>query len=156
MTGDGFVVMSALFASIAAVYSKKLTESIDVIVITGYSLFLGGMVLLLLGEVSGGHVDHFTLTSSLLLIYLALLSSIAFSLWNLLLKYNNVGLVSVYNFLIPIFGSVLSAIFLGESIFELKNMVALLFVCIGIWMVNVAGNHENKLRRGSVKQELKA
>lgn len=154
-TGDGFVVIAALIFSVAAIYSKKLTESMDVMVITGYSLFIGGIILVLLGEVSGGQVDHFTLKSSFLLIYLALLSSIAFSLWNLLLKYNNVGLVSVYNFLTPIFGSVLSAIFLGETIFELKNIVALILVCIGIWMVNGVGNNVNVMLNEKVEERVK-
>ncbi len=153
VTGDGFVVIAALFASIAAIYAKKLTESMDVIVITGYSLFIGGILLVLLGEVSGGQVDHFTLKSSINLIYLAVLSSVAFSLWNFLLKYNQVGRISVYNFLIPIFGSALSAIFLGETIFEIKNIVALLFVCLGIWMVNSVGNNKNEFMR--VKKRLK-
>ena len=35
-----------------------------------------------------------------------------------------------------IFGAILSAIFLNENIFEYKNMVALVLVCLGIWMVN--------------------
>jgi drug/metabolite transporter (DMT)-like permease len=149
--GDGFVAIAALIFSVAAIYSKKLTKSMDIMVITGYSLFIGGIMLVLLGVVSGGHVSHFTLKSSSILIYLALLSSIAFSLWNLLLKYNNVGLVSVYNLLTPIFGSVLSAIFLGETIFELKNVVALLLVCIGIWMVNTVENKLNVFVNKKVK-----
>ena len=62
-------------------------------------------------------------------------SSIAFALWTCLLKYNNVGMVSVFNFLIPVFGALLSAIFLGESIFEWKYVLALLLVCVGIWRV---------------------
>jgi drug/metabolite transporter (DMT)-like permease len=154
-TGDGFIVIAALIFSVAAIYSKKLTQSIDVVVITGYSLFIGGIMLVIMGEVSGGQVNHFTLSSSLILIYLALLSSFAFSLWNLLLKYNNVGPVSVYNFLTPIFGSLLSAIFLGETIFELKNMVALILVCIGIWMVNTVGINVNVLFHKRVKRAIK-
>lgn len=153
-TGEGFVVIAALIFSVGAIYAKKLTESIDVMVITGYSLFIGGIVLVLLGEWSGGQVTHFTLSSSFLLIYLALLSSVAFSLWNLLLKYNNVGLVSVYNFLTPIFGSVLSAIFLGETILEIKNMVALILVCIGIWLVNTVGNNANDFVHLKMKKDL--
>ncbi|MNP60016.1 EamA-like transporter family protein [compost metagenome] len=58
----------------------------------------------------------------------------------MLLKYNKVGKVSVYNFLIPVFGALLSAVFLGESIMELKNLVALLFVSIGIYFVNRASS----------------
>jgi drug/metabolite transporter (DMT)-like permease len=66
---------------------------------------------------------------------LALLSSVAFALWATLLKYNRVGLVAVFNFLIPVFGAILSAAFLGERILEWKNLAALLLVCTGIWLV---------------------
>ncbi len=44
--------------------------------------------------------------------------SVAFVLWTILLKYNAVGRISIFNFLIPIFGTVLSGIFLNESILE--------------------------------------
>ena len=128
-------VASFIF-SISAIYGKKLTKNMNVMVVTGYSLSLGGIILILLGIILGGRVYHFTMASSLILIYLALLSSAAFLLWNLLLKYNKVGHVSVFNFLTPIFGSILSVIFLGENIFEYKNMIALVLVCLGIWMVN--------------------
>lgn len=134
--GEGFVIIAAFIFSVGAIYGKKLTETMDVMVVTGYSLSIGGIILMLLGILCGGRVYHFTMASSLILIYLALLSSAAFSLWNLLLKYNKVGPVSVFNFLTPIFGAILSAIFLGENILEYKNIIALLLVCLGIRMVN--------------------
>ena len=34
-----------------------------------------------------------------------------------------------------VFGALLSALFLGESIFEWKYVLALLLVCLGIWRV---------------------
>ena len=52
--------------------------------------------------------------------YLTLLSSVAFALWSILLKYNRVGMIAPFNFLIPVSGALLSAIFLGENILELK------------------------------------
>lgn len=134
--GEGFIILSAFVFSVGAIYAKKLTRSIDVMVVTGYSLFSGGAILILLGIINRGSVTHFTASSSLLLIYLALLSSIAFSLWNLLLKHNKVGTISVFSFLTPIFGVMLSAIFLGENIFDIKNFAALILVCLGIWLSN--------------------
>ncbi|SFF21421.1 Permease of the drug/metabolite transporter (DMT) superfamily [Paenibacillus algorifonticola] len=134
--GEGFVILAALIFSITAIYAKKLTATIDVLLVTGFSLLIGGLALTLLGLGLGGRVTHFTPESAGNLIYLALLSSAAFCLWNLLLKYNKVGQVSVYNFLIPVFGTLLSALFLGEQIMEFKNLVALLFVSLGIYMVN--------------------
>ncbi|MCB2294923.1 DMT family transporter [Clostridium algoriphilum] len=134
--GEGFIIIAAFTFSISVIYAKKLTQKMDVMVVTGYSLFIGGIILMLLGILLGGRVHNFTINSSLILIYLALLSSASFSLWNQLLKYNKVGPVSVFNFLTPIFGTILSAIFLQENIFEYKNIIALILVCVGIWMVN--------------------
>jgi len=140
LSGEGFIIIAAFIFSASAIYGKKLTENIDVIVVTGYSLFIGGVMLTLIGLVSGGRVNHFTPNSSALLIYMAILSAAAFSLWTLLLKYNKVGVVSIFIFLVPIFGAMLSSIFLGESILEAKNIIALVLVCLGIWLVNKENN----------------
>ena len=75
-------------------------------------------VLVAAGLAGGGSLTGFTLKSSSLLGYMVLLSSVAFGLWTVLLKFNRVGVVAVFNFLIPVFGTILSAIFLGESILE--------------------------------------
>ena len=63
---------------------------------------------------------------------MALLSTVAFSLWSMLLKYNQVGQVAIFGFSIPIFGSLLSALILGEKLFSLQNLAAL----AGILVVN--------------------
>lgn len=135
MLGEGFIVISACVLSAASIYGKKVSQGMDSIVLTGYQLAIGGAVLVAVGLAGGGVLAGFTLKSSLLLGYMVLLSSVAFGLWTVLLKFNRVGLVAVFNFLIPVFGAILSAIFLGESILEWKNGVALLLVCSGIWLV---------------------
>lgn len=139
LIGEGFVVIAAFILSAASIYGKKISQTMDSIVLTGYQLAIGGAVLLAAGYLAGGMLSGFTLASTALLTYTVLLSSVAFGLWTILLKYNRVGMVSVFNFLIPVFGAVLSAIFLGESIFEWKNLIALGLVCSGIWWVSKGG-----------------
>jgi len=135
LRGEGCVVIAAFIQSAATIYGKKLSQKVDSVVLTGYQLAIGGTALILIGYGTGGELTGFTLKSTALMCYLVLLSSVAFALWTILLKYNRVGLVTVFNFLIPVFGAVLSAIFLGESILEWKNMLALVLVCGGIWLV---------------------
>ena len=135
LLGEGFVVIAAFILSAGAIYGKKISQDMDSVVLTGYQLTVGGLVLTAGGFAFGGTLTGFTLQSSALLLYLVLLSSVAFALWTILLKYNRVGEVTVFNFLIPVFGAILSAIFLGESILELKYMVALVLVCTGIYLV---------------------
>lgn len=135
IAGDGSVVMSAFILSAAMIYGKKVSQGMDSVVMTGYQLSIGGIALTVAGYVTGGELHGFGVASTALLAYLVVLSSAAFALWSILLKYNRVGMVAPFNFLIPVSGAVLSAIFLNESIFELKNGIALLLVCGGIWLV---------------------
>ena len=135
LLGEGFVVIAAFILSAATIYGKKLSQSMDSVVLTGYQLSIGGLALVVAGHATGGTLSGFTPASTALLGYMVVLSSAAFALWTVLLKYNRVGLVAVFNFLIPVFGAVLSAIFLGESILEWKNVAALALVCGGIWLV---------------------
>ena len=103
---------------------------------TAYQLMFGGSVLTVAGFLMGGKIGYVDGKSLALLIYMALLSAVAFTLWTVLLKYNPVGKVTIFGFSIPIFGSVLSAVFMGEKLFSWKNLAALLLVSAGIIMVN--------------------
>lgn len=137
LTGEGFMILSALGQGLGAGISRKITPGRDPMVITGWQLTLGGLVLLMLG-IAGGGAARVTVTSAglLLLGYMALLSAVAFTVWTVLLKHYPVGRVTVYMFLIPVFGSLLSAVILQESVFTVRNLCALALVCAGITTVN--------------------
>jgi len=135
LLGEGAVVIAAFVLSASSIYGKRISQHMDSIVMTGYQLAIGGVALLLIGWATGGHLADFTWKSSTLMVYMVVLSSASFAMWTILLKYNRVSIVTVFNFLVPVFGTLLSAIFLGETILEWKNGVALLLVCAGIWLV---------------------
>lgn len=136
LSGDGSVVMAAFILSAATLYGKRISQTVDPTVMTGYQLGIGGLALVIGGYVCGGSLTVHGLSSVAILGYLTLLSSVAFALWSILLKYNRVGMIAPFNFLIPVSGAVLSAIFLGENILEWKYALALVLVCSGIWWVN--------------------
>jgi len=136
LLGEGFIAIAAFVIAVSTIYGKRLSQSLDPTVMTGWQLGIGGGVLCLAGLVSGGWVSGFALASGALLGYMALLSAVAFALWSLLLKHNPVGMIAVFNFLIPVFGVVLSALLLGETLLEWKNLAALVLVSVGIWLVN--------------------
>lgn len=96
------------------------------------------------GLAMGGRLNAVTFQGLLLLLYMAFISAGAYTLWSLLLKYNSVSKVAVFGFCTPIFGVILSAVILGENTgFQMKTLLALLFVCIGIIIVNYKKKQEN-------------
>ena len=133
--GEGFIMIAAIISSASSIYGKKITQIQEPSIVTGFQLFIGGVILTILGFILGGSLNGFTVKSTLLLIYMALLSSVAFVIWTQLLKYNKVGIISVFNFLVPVFGTLLSGLVLGENIFDIKILIALILVCYGIFLV---------------------
>lgn len=135
LLGEGFVIVAAFVLAAASIYGKRLSASMDPMVMTGWQLFVGGVILTGIGMAGGGQMEGLDLRSGGLLLYMALLSSVAFAVWSLLLKHNPVGLIAAFNFLVPVFGVALSAIFLGESLLRWSYLAALVLVCVGIWLV---------------------
>jgi drug/metabolite transporter (DMT)-like permease len=136
LMGEGFLILSALMGSIGSIYNKNLVKNNDVFVTTAWQLIFGSLMLIVIGMSSGGTLHIASAESGILLLYMALLSSVALVVWSTLYKYNKVGNITVYNFLTPIFGAILSALLLGERIFDVKNLAALGLACTGIWIVN--------------------
>lgn len=135
--GDICVLISTIMSSIANIYSKKLVQTIDAYVVTGFQLSIGGAMLLISGYILGGELTVSSTSSIILLIYLALISSVAYLLWAQLLKYNKVSKIEFFKFLIPVFGTILSGIILHEDIFRLNILLALILVSFGIALSNI-------------------
>lgn len=138
--GEGMVLVCAFSYGMSSVTLKMISDREEPVTITAYQLLFGGAVLIAIGAITGGKVQGFNMQSTLLLLYMSLLSTVAFSIWAELLKYNSVGKVAIFGFSIPIFGVALSAVFLGEQMASVKNLAALVCVSIGIIIINRQGH----------------
>ena len=137
LKGEGFILISTVAYAFSSVLMKHWSNEENPMMMSAWQFLLGGIVMSILGFALGGRISGFDLKSVLLLIYLALLSAIAYSLWASLLKYYPVSRIAVYGFMNPVFGFILSAFLLGESeAFGLKSIAALVLVCLGIYIVN--------------------
>jgi len=134
-TGEGFMFIAVITAVISSFMVKSFSRHMHPVLLSAYQLIFGGLVMLAVAM--GGTYDTLKLTpiSIGLFIYSAFLSAVAFTLWYTLLKYNKPGEITMFRFLIPVSGSVLSVIFLKEK-FTLNVALSLLFIVAGIILVN--------------------
>lgn len=72
-----------------------------------------------------------------MLLWLAFVSAAAFSLWTALLKLHDASRISVFNLLVPVFGTVLSGLMLGENVFRIETLISLILISFGIAFVNM-------------------
>ena len=137
LTGEGFILLSALGYALSSVFMKRYSAVTSPILLSGWQFIFGGAVMTIVGMIFGGTLKITSAKAVFMLIYLALLSAVAYSLWSVLLKYNPVSKVTVYGFLNPVFGSVFSVVFLGETeSFGISAVLSLILVSVGIYIVN--------------------
>lgn len=133
--GDGMIILNALCSALASLLTRNLCKRVDVFVGTGYSLSLGGALILIPGLAAGGNLPHITLWGCIILLMLVAISSIGFALYNRLLISNPVGKVAIYNSLIPVVGAVSSCLCLREPFYG-KYILAGALAALGIYIIN--------------------
>ena len=137
LRGEGAILVAAIAYALSSALVKRYSRKESPVVLSGYQFVFGGIIMTICGMIMGGQLTGWCLKSVVLLIYMALISSVAYSVWGILLKHNPVGKVAVYSFTNPIFSVLLSFMFLQESSsFGRELIVALLLVCGGIYLVN--------------------
>ena len=136
--GDCFVLFSAMSLAMSSVLVKIFSKHEDPVVISGYQFMLGGTVMVIGALLAGGQIDLSSGKGIAILIYLAFLSAIAYALWGMLLKFNPVSKVTIFSFMTPVFGVILTKLMLpDESKVNLITLLAsLVLVCLGVFLLN--------------------
>jgi drug/metabolite transporter (DMT)-like permease len=135
LDGEGFILASTVAGALSTCLIGIFSRKHDGVLLAGWQFLVGGLVLTTIGFLMGGALSPTAIIPAIaLIIYMALISS----LWSRLLAVNPVSRVSVFGFMNPVFGVLLSALLLGEGAgtSPVTVLVALLLVCGGIIIVN--------------------
>ena len=133
--GDGMIILNALCGAFAGLMTRGVGKRVDVFVGTGYSLGIGGALLMIPGVLLGGTLPHVTVVGIFYLMMLIGISTIGFTLYNKLLTCNPVGKIAIWNSLIPVVGAITSCLCLHET-FEWKYALAATLTATGIYIIN--------------------
>ncbi len=143
--GEGLILLAQISYALSGILVKKYSKDFSVVMLSGYQFILGGLIMIASALAAGARIDmNVGFSSYVLLLYMALISAVAYSLWGVLLKYNPVSRVTIFHFMVPLFGVLLSAIFLNEidQALQLNKLLALLLVSLGIYTVNRKNSKE--------------
>ena len=135
LLGDGLIILNALCGAFAGLLTRGVNKRIDVFVGTGYSLAVGGALLIIPSLLMGATLPHITLWGVCILALLVGISTIGFALYNKLLTCNPIGKVAIWNSLIPVVGALTSCICLHET-FYAKYIWAAGLATMGIYIIN--------------------
>lgn len=136
-TGEGFMVLAALTGAVGTIMAKEIAIGIHPFTLTGWQLTIGAIVMLSIGLPNiQEDAIIFTGLGWALFIYSAFLSAVAFALWYSILKYNKAGEISIYKFVTPVSGTILSALFIPGEQLTLFVLLSLVLVAVGFFAIN--------------------
>ena len=136
--GEGALIIAALSYAVSGCFIKLFSRNENPVTLSGWQFFLGGIVMMIIGGAMGGHLVPTSGMSWILLLYMAFISAGAYTLWGILLKYNDVSRITILGFMNPVLGVLLSVLFLheGSEALSWRTGLALLLVCAGIVISN--------------------
>lgn len=146
LTGEGFILISQVAYGISTILINIYSKKVSPVVLSGTQFTMGGIVLTLIGVGMGGHLGNVTAVGVVSIFYLAMVSAVAYTLWSVLLAWNDVSKVAIFGFVNPLCSVILSALILGEvkQAFNTGSLAALLLVCAGIYIVNCRGTNKKE------------
>lgn len=145
MLGSFLVLLATVIFTLSGPWNKAVTKKADSFAVCFINLFVGGAALFVLGTALGGHLGSVNPLGILVLLYLAFICGAGYVLWALLMKNNPVSRIAIFGFVNPVVNVLLSAVLNGEPLFRWQYLAALVFVCVGIWLVNKAPAQKEKV-----------
>lgn len=134
--GEGMVLLATFFNALSSVYVRKNGQKQNEFLVTASQFCLGALPLIIIGSIMNKNSLDFTPKVVALILYGAFISATAYVIWNSVLKYHSANEMGMYKLFIPIFGSILSVIILGES-FTRNLLLGLILVMLGSVILNI-------------------
>ncbi|MEE0946671.1 MAG: DMT family transporter [Acutalibacteraceae bacterium] len=134
--GEGMIILAAFFNTLEYFVAKFASDKVSSAELVGKGQLIGGILLMLIALLLGGRFTSVTVKGVLSLTALVIISSFAYTLSLMPLKYHPVSKVTIYNLLITVFGVIMSGIVLRENIFKIEYIVAIALISVGIFVIN--------------------
>ena len=134
-TGEGFILIATTLNALASVLIRKYGRDQNSFLMTGTQFLLGATPLIIIGALTHTSLVNFDLKLFLMLSYGAFISATSFTIWTSVLQAHSASEFGIYKLFIPIFGTILSVLFLGEEL-TIYIILGLIFVLLGAVVLN--------------------
>ena len=136
--GEGALFLSMVAAATSSSLIKRFGWEDDPMTLSGWQFMTGGLVMAVGGYLAGGRLRPVSPLAFPTLLYLALLSAVAYSIWAVLLSSNPVSRVAAYMVLQPIFGVLITMILTGGNspVSPARIVIALALVSACIMLIS--------------------
>ncbi|MBU5669889.1 DMT family transporter [Peptoniphilus sp. MSJ-1] len=135
LTGEGFIIIATVFNALSSVIIRKYSRGQNPFILNAGQFIIGSLFLIFLGIFMTDSALDVNPAFLTLLLYGSFISATAFSIWTIVLQNHSSSEFGIYKLFIPIFGTILSVIILGEEL-TINIIIAMAFVLSGALVLN--------------------
>ena len=135
ITGEGFVLIATSLNALASVLIRKYGRGQNAFLMTFLQFLIGATPLIIIGAITHKSNVNFDFVLFLMLCYGAFISATGFTIWTSVLQAHSSSEFGIYKLFVPIFGTILSILVLGEEL-TIYIILGLIFVLIGALVLN--------------------
>jgi drug/metabolite transporter (DMT)-like permease len=148
--GIVLLLLCTVSSGLGNVLVAREKSSINPVELNSLQIFLGGFFLLAVSLVQYGWPDlHLPVTYYVALLWLSVLSAVAFTLWFILLQRPGITVSSlnIWKFIIPVCGAILSWLLLPEETPDFLSVLGMICTAVAIVFYSIA---DRKQSRGKI------
>ncbi|MDP3914803.1 MAG: DMT family transporter [Bacteroidota bacterium] len=155
MTGVILLLVNNVTSGITSVVIARKQQTISPMVLTSASLFIGGLFLFLVSiPIEGLPYRIFPPEYFVALAWLSFLSAAAFTIWNTLLRRPMVKVseLSIWKFLIPVAGAILSWLLLPDESPDFVSVSGMILIASSLLILNLPNIRRKITSRKAVRK----
>lgn len=140
--GDVLILFASFCSVAGSIISKNAYDKCNPVTVTAYSQLFGGIILVAAGLIMGGKLNPGKSAMGVL-VYICIASIVAYVLWNMLLKYNDMSFMSVLKFMEPLFAVFVAMLVFPETeSLKLEYLIAFVFIAAAVAVLNVKSKNK--------------
>lgn len=142
--GDVLILLASVCLVVSNILTKKIAASHSPFWITGVSQLSGGVILMLTAAIMGARMLDFDIYALGVFAYICTASTVAYVLWNYILKTCDLSNMFIIKFAEPLFACIFGAVLLGEDILKWQYLIAFVLISAGIVLGNIKFSKKGK------------
>ena len=142
--GDVLILLASVCLVVSNILTKKIAASHSPFWITGVSQLSGGVILMLTAAIMGARMLDFDIYALGVFAYICTASTVAYVLWNYILKTCDLSNMFIIKFAEPLFACIFGAVLLGEDILKWQYLIAFVLISAGIVLGNIKFSKKEK------------
>lgn len=132
--GEILIFLASICTVISNLTGKRALKNNSSLIVTGISQLFGGLVLTVTGFIFGADIGKITPFSAFVFIYICIASIIGYCLWYMIVSREVLSGLFLIKFAEPVFAGIFGWLILGENIFNLRYLMAVVLIGSGIFI----------------------